>query len=319
MRKKQETSIAWLGSWKGFWRAITLLIDQRQFREYQENHNIKKSSSDELKSSGLPSAAHKFLFLYCVVFLRIEDSPLSPFSYFPHHSVRQHRSIRKHFRLHVVLFADQIIFFDCHFLVFLRSSSCSKYQLRKVIKISAGWFFYRHEIRKTGKRSGRKNVFRDCDFISHWSNFEVLLKLGTFRKLRWLGFHQQMLFKFSLWTAYTLIYGLLLSPSDTQRKYSSERNDVSWSSFFYPEERKDNLWKIQYFHEMNNNEATALLPIPPPTCSIIKRISKEFYHPLQKKNVYGEYLWNVKYKRRPFSYYNHEWNVFSRRYSRYKQ
>lgn len=55
------------------------------------------------------------------------------------------------------------------------------------------------------------------------------------------------------------------------------------------------------------------------TRSIIKLITKEFCHPLQKKNVYGEYLWNANVERRPFSCYNHERNVFRRRHSRYKQ
>lgn len=169
------------GDFEGQLRCLS--INDSLSRKYQENQNIKKSSFDELKSSGLASAPHEFLFLYCVVFLWIGYSPLSFFfaRYLPHHSVRRHRSIRKHFRLYVVLFADQIIFFDCHFLVFLRSSSCSKYQLRKVIKISAGWFFYRHEIRETEKRA------REC-LSRLW--FHLTLEqfrgiVGDVRKLWW--------------------------------------------------------------------------------------------------------------------------------------
>lgn len=134
------------GNYVSYQLSINGLLEAKSSRE--ANQSINKSSLIELKSSGLSSGTHEFLLplLRCLFFSSAIVSGSCSFrlrSCFSHHSIQRNRRIKdisSSSMLSLFVFANEIIFLNCHFSVsFFLFSSCLGKNINcgGIIKISA--------------------------------------------------------------------------------------------------------------------------------------------------------------------------------------
>lgn len=181
----------------GYWRQLhSLSMNNRKFRGRKISWFKQLENRNHLRWIEIIRLVFRFCFQSSFSFIALSISLLHPihhvlsiiflFSYLPSFRPTTQKNEENIF-ISMLFVVNIISFFDCHFfgflfyfLLLLHFVLCSqkKYQLWRIVEISAGWFFIGIEIRRNAKRA-------NCVFILNCQSFALPLKFGNVWRFRY--------------------------------------------------------------------------------------------------------------------------------------